>query len=165
MSTGDWDVGRSASGCTRCGRAFREGDEHYSVLLDAGTSFARQDVCPECWPQQPQSATLGHWKTRVPKKDAKKRRFVDDDVIVNFFERCDGAEDPLKLNFRFVLALVLMRKRLLKYEDSAVENGREVWRMKVVGRGETTKVVNPKLNEEEIAQVSEELGKILNAEV
>jgi hypothetical protein len=165
MSTGEWDVARAAGACARCGRAFREGDEHYSVLIDEKTAFVRRDLCPECRPKEPAAQAGVYWKTRVPRKDARKKTFVDDDVIINFFERCGGETEPLRLNFRFVLALVLMRKRLLKYENTVTEDGQEFWLMKLAGSDEPVKVLNPRLTEEQIAQVSEELGKILNSEV
>lgn len=163
--TADWEITRAGPACSRCARALAPGDDHFSVLLDNKTEFVRQDVCPDCWNRSAPPECVGFWKTQVPRRDAKRKKFVDDDVIVNFFERCDGTDDPLKCNFRFVLGLVLLRKRLLKYENTVVEDGREYWSMKPAAGGEPVRVLNPRLTEEQITQVSEELGKILNTEV
>jgi hypothetical protein len=41
------------------------------------------------------------------------------------FERLGEATEATKLNFRFVLGLILMRKRRIVYETSRVEEGKE----------------------------------------
>ena len=48
--------------------------------------------------------------------------------------RTESAEEtrPQRIAFRFVLALILMRKRLLKYEETQSEDGMEIWRMRTV---------------------------------
>jgi len=165
MSTTEWDIAKPVGTCARCARVLQPGEDHFSLLIDRTTEFARNDVCCDCWTRGGAGECFGFWKTQVPRKDAKRRRFVDDDVILNFFDRCEGSDDPLRLSFRFVLSLVLMRKRLVKYENTEMEGGAEYWTMRVNGRDEPVKVLNPKLDEEQIRQVSEELGKILNSEV
>ena len=39
---------------------------------------------------------------------------------MDVFARMEGKSEPQEVRFRFVLALILMRKRLLKYEGSEV---------------------------------------------
>ena len=70
-----------------------------------------------------------------------------------------------KINFRFVLNLILMRKRKLKYDSSEVRDGDEVWTMKVTGQDRTVQVVNPNLNEDQISELSEQMGDILQVDL
>ena len=54
----------------------------------------------------------------MPKGEQKKKIFVDDQVLCEIFERLADTTEPPKLNFRFVLGLILMRKahdRLRRY--------------------------------------------------
>ena len=81
--------------------------------------------------------------------------------MINFFERLGSETEETKLHFRFVLALILMRKRLLKYEDSVRKEGREIWKMRFVRETEFHEVLNPELDEEHIEQISQELSSIL----
>ncbi len=90
---------------------------------------------------------------------------VDNDVIINLFLRLEGAEQEIKLNFRFVLALILMRKRILKYHGTAIEDGAEYWSMRLVKEQDIHKVLNPRMDEERITRVSQELGAILHGDV
>ena len=70
-----------------------------------------------------------------------------------------------KVNFRFVLAMILMRKRRLKYNATINEDGKEVWHLRVVGEGVFADVVNPHLDEEQIDQLSSQIGQILHADL
>jgi len=71
----------------------------------------------------------------------------------------------LPVNFRFVLALILMRKRRLKYDATRVEDANEIWRLRIVGEKQIVEVINPHLDEEQIEQLSSQIGQILQADL
>ena len=101
----------------------------------------------------------------MPLPNQKKKLFIDDDMLMAFFERLGTETDPEKINFRFVLTLMLMRKRKLKYENSRTEDGKEIWQLRVTGQQETVEVVNPNLTEAEIEELSSQVGQILQVEL
>ena len=73
---------------------------------------------------------------------------------------------PGRVNFRFVLALVLMRKKLLTYDGSATdEAGEETWTMRLKADGQVRQVLNPQLDEHKIAELSGQLSEILQGEI
>jgi hypothetical protein len=159
-----WDIARSSGVCAATGRTLVEGEEHYAVLFEQGEGFQRQDYALDGWTGPP-SGAFCYFRTRVPVRERKKRLLVDDEVLVNFFTRL-GEEDAAesRQNFRFVLALILMRKRILKYEDTIRAPEGELWQMRLVREQSIHKVRNPHLSEEQIAQVSQELGAILHGD-
>jgi len=63
------------------------------------------------------------------------------------------------------LALILMRKRLLRYEDTVRKDDAEIWQMRLTGTSSVHEVVNPKLSDEQITDVSGQLGVILRGDV
>jgi len=86
-------------------------------------------------------------------------------VLCELFERLkDTVEEP-KLNFRFVLGLILMRKRMLVYESSRSEDGKDIWTMRFRGKDDRLDLLNPRLTEQQVAEVSQQLGEILNEEL
>ena len=101
----------------------------------------------------------------MPHPQEKKKLFVDDEVLCGLFERLADAGEPAKVNFRFVLGLILMRKRLIVYEGSRQENGRDLWVVRLKGRDERLDLVDPRLDEHQMAEVSGQLGQILNEEL
>jgi hypothetical protein len=64
-----------------------------------------------------------------------------------------------------VLALVLMRKRRLKYDSSKTEGDKEIWRLRIAGEKEFVEVTNPKLDEEQIKQLTSQIGEILQTDL
>ena len=105
----------------------------------------------------------------MPRHEAKKKLFVDDEVLCQLFERLSDVQEPAKLNFRFVLGLILMRKRMLIYETTRHEGGegndRELWTVRFKGREDRLDLLNPRLTEEQVGEVSQQLGEILNEEL
>ena len=95
----------------------------------------------------------------------KKQLFIDDEMLLAFFERLAEETDEEKLNFRFVLTLVLMRKRRLKYMHQVIDDGSEVWHMRVAGEGRMVTVINPELTEDKIEELSSQIGQILQVEL
>ena len=159
-----WEVQRSGGQCAGTGKELAPGEEYYAALIDKGTAFERHDYSCEYWDEQGPEV-FSFWKTRIPLPNQKKKLFVDDGILINLFERLADEDESIKLNFRFVLALILMRKRLLKYQDSTRKEDKEVWQMRFVRETDVHEVVNPQLNEEEIQQVSEQLSGILEGEL
>ena len=90
---------------------------------------------------------------------------------------------PQRVAFRFVLGLILMRKKLLKFtgrkspDGHAVETGtaepaggtrREIWLMQPRGTSPETlpvELVNPDLSEEDVRDLLDQLSEILHAEL
>lgn len=156
----EYDVSKSAGTCCVTGRAINEDEVFYSALIETSEGFERRDYTEQAW-QGPPEGALCFFKTRMPKKQEARRTFVDDDVLINFFQRLEGADDPSKLRFRFVLSLILLRKRLLKYERTLREEGGEYWKMRLMREKSSHKVYNPVLSDEEIQDLTSQLGSIL----
>jgi hypothetical protein len=64
-----------------------------------------------------------------------------------------------------VLGLILMRKRIVIYETTRQEEGRAVWVVRLKGRDDRLDLVDPKLTESQVAEVSQQLGEILHQEL
>lgn len=159
-----WDIQRTAGVCAGTGRKLEPSEEYVAALIDGQDHFERRDFSLAYWEEQ-KPEVYSYWKTHIPEPNQKKSLFVDDEVLVNFFERLADETEPIKIHFRFVLALILMRKKRLKYEDSRREEGKEIWRMRFVKETDTHNVVNPHLTDEQITEVSQELSSILQSEL
>jgi len=135
---------------------------------DAG--LKRVDISISAWDQGPRPDGLfSYWRSTVPHSDEKTKLFVDDDVLLNLFHRLADTDQPQRLAFRFVLMLILMRKRLLKFVSSQPptepSDPQQYWTVKPKGCDETIQVLNPQLDDNQISQVTEQLGQILECEL
>jgi hypothetical protein len=164
---GDWEINRPLGECFGSGRKIEYGEEYFGALAVAEDGLQRRDFCAEYWEsEKPQ--VFCYWKTRLPEPGQKKQLFVDDQMLMAFFERLGRETDQEKINFRFVLTLVLMRKKLLKYDESRLEDGQEIWRLRIPGEKSgsgSVEVINPHLDEEQIEQLSSQMGEILHTDL
>jgi hypothetical protein len=164
--SGGYSIARPLGKCAICNRDIAVGEKFFAAVRETSVGLERLDVTSDCWEKFDRAGLLAFWQTTMPTATAVKQKvFVDDTVLCELFERlAETGTEPAKLNFRFVLGLVLMRKRLLIYETTRVEAGNEYWNVRLKGREETFDLLNPRLDEQQIAEVSAQLGQILNGE-
>lgn len=135
---------------------------------DEDEGFDRVDYALEAWERGERPPRLfSHWHFIVPDADAKPGLVIDDAVLLDIFERLDGDQRPRRIAFRYILALVLMRKRQLKLEGREEgKDGGETWLMRFRGvDGEPTRVLNPGINEDEIRDLGEQLCEVLQGDL
>jgi hypothetical protein len=159
-----YEVGRPLGKCAITGEAVQPGAKFMAALRETPGGFERLDISLAAWPQFDRKNVIGFWQATMPAHEQKKRLFVDDTVLCDLFERLADTNEPVKLNFRFVLGLILMRKKMLIYDTSRTDDGKDVWTLHFKGREDRLDLLNPKLDESQVAEVSQQLGQILNEE-
>ena len=161
----DYDIAKPTAVCRGTEKELAPGEEFVAVLRDADGELSREDYSLAFWQEHPcdqDPTVVGVWHTHVPEPKAKKKLLIDDELLVSLFERLDGDEQPSRINFRYVLALILMRKKLLVYEHTETDDqGRDIWRMRRRGAERHHDVIDPKLDEGQIADVSDHLSEIM----
>ncbi len=146
--------------CVVSGRDLEVGERYYTALLEEGDHFVRQDFSAQVW-QGPPPGAFSFWSGKVPPpEDAYKPRF-DDDLLEECFQRLEGLTDPGRVNFRYVVALLLVRRRRLKLEQTSVADGVETMTLRCPRTQESYQVVNPGLNEEAMSQAQHEVFQVL----
>lgn len=159
-------VARPGGQCSVTAVAIGPGEKFMALLKETEAGLERVDVSMAAWPQVDHRAALAYWQTVMPKAgEAKRKPLVDDEILMQLFERLQDTEEELKQHFRFVLGLILMRKRLLAYETSEKTSAGEIWTIKARGRDERLRLLNPQLTEEQTKAVAEQLGQIMNEEL
>ena len=184
-----YQIQRATGVCAFTNRSLEPGEIYIATLVDAplpegqkpakdDPGFVRMDICIEAWEEGKRPQNLfSFWKTTVAHPSKKKKLFVDNSVLFNLLLRLADETQPQRQAFRFVIALILMRKKLLRYDKSAkLDKGMEVWTMTPkldMTKGHMGKwdeknklsVIDPHLDDDQIQQVSDQLGQILEAEL
>jgi hypothetical protein len=97
----------------------------------------------------------------VPSGQAPKRPPIDDELLVECFDRLDGEVEPNRLSFRFVLGLLLMRRRRFKLEETRQEGGQEVLVLRCLRTGVKHQVLDPKMTDEELESVQDDVFRAI----
>ncbi len=110
----DWKIHRHGEGCLVCERAFEDEERHFSILLFSEESLGRQDRCLRCfeeWDDRPED--LIFWRTR--RRVQKKRGLaVDFESIERLFSALEPRSEERLRELRYLLSLMLLRKKRLK---------------------------------------------------
>ena len=112
----DFDVQRSTRRCAATDRALGPGEVCYSVLEVQGAEVVRKDYCREAWTMPPENA-FGWWQSRVPEPTAKKVKLAPNEVLLELFDEL--AERTEEQDLRYVLTLLLIRRRVLRLDVAA----------------------------------------------
>ena len=161
---GEWEINKPQGQCHGTERKIEYGEEYVGALVATEEGLQRQDFCADYWESE-KPDVFCYWKTKLPEPGQKKQLFVDDQMLMAFFERLEKETEQEKINFRFVLALILMRKRILKYDETKNVDDHELWRLRIVGEKQIVEVINPHLDEEQIEQLSSQIGEILQTDL
>ncbi len=160
-----YHVARPAGVCAVTARPIQPDEPFMAALRETPIGLQRLDVGLESWDAFDKSDLLGFWRTNMPRPGEKKQIFVDDELLCGLFERLADAAEPSKIAFRFVLGLILMRKRKLAYQSTETRDGADHWIVKLRGRDESFDMLDPKLDESQTLDVSAQLSEILNGDL
>jgi hypothetical protein len=159
----DYQIQPNTRRCAATGRELAAGEKFFGVLLEEGGKFVRHDYSVEGWPGLPAGA-LAFWQGKVATGSAPKRLPIDDDLLLECFARLEGQEEPARLSFRYVLALLLVRRKRFKLEQVRQEGGREVLVLRCPRTGIRQTVIDPGLTDEEMESVQDDVFQALGWE-
>lgn len=151
--------------CAETGRPFEPNEKIYTFLFEENGEIRRRDLCADAFAStpRPQNA-LAWWSSRFStgEKAEKKEKIAPNDALTDLFESL--AERPDEAALRYVLALLLTRRRVLRFEreefaDDAFERSDAAPSLVVYSPRRETSYVVPvvEMNADEIAAVETRL--------
>ncbi|MEM8710660.1 MAG: hypothetical protein AAGG01_06885 [Planctomycetota bacterium] len=128
-----WTIARRQGTCSETGAAFGDGERHVSMLVVQDGALERHDLCMDAWrslrsrieaEEDPAQEPLFWWMTRH-EVTKKKTVQLDMDSLAELFVQLEGREEIQVRELRYVLCLLLMRKRRVKVERVLREGDEE----------------------------------------
>lgn len=110
----DFEVRTCTRVCADTGKSLEPGDVYFSVLQVEEAETVRHDYSAEAW-QGPPEGNLGWWRSRVPVRD-EAPKLAPAEVLLNLFSSL--ADKPAESQFRYVLGLLLIRRKQLRREEA-----------------------------------------------
>ena len=110
----DYEVQRSARRCATSGREFAPGEKFYSALVVEGAELRRYDYAVEAWQRGPRARSAGGSRSS-PTPAPSGRTGSPNDVLLQCFDEL--AEQPGREDMRYVVALLLVRRRVFRLEE------------------------------------------------
>ncbi len=110
----EWKFRRRQGACAACEVHFADGDRHVSSLVIVAEEVRREDHCPACFAKRQGTHDLFYWHTRH--RIGKRALQLDLSTLEQLFLQLEGREEPRVRELRYVLCLLLLRKRRLKLD-------------------------------------------------
>jgi hypothetical protein len=109
------EVQRSTRHCAATGRRLDDGEEFFSALVHRGADLERLDYAVAAW-EGPGEGTIAWWKSRVPTPETRRARWAPNEVLLDVFQELLAHAD--QQDKCYVMALLLVRRRILRLEDT-----------------------------------------------
>lgn len=160
----DFEVPNPTKACSVSGRVLAAGEKCYTVLSEEAGKYVRRDFAAEAWRGAP-PGTVAFWAGRVPASDRPRKPTFNEELLVDWFHHLAGRAEPDRVNFRYVVALLLMRRKRLKFEDATrTDAGDGVLCLRDAKTGTRHAVPDPRLTADEAAAVQDEVFRVLGWE-
>lgn len=158
----DFEIQRCSRRCAKTERDFAAGETFYSVLTAEGAEVVRRDYCEQAW-EGPPAHSIGWWKSQMPEANARRANWAPNDVMLHYFQQLES--QPGQEDVRYILTLLMIRRRVIRLEDTETDGqGRENL-IVYCPRSETqyqVPVVTP--DTARAAQIQDDLARLLFAE-
>ncbi len=159
----DWNMPRQAERCAACDRSFDAGEEIQVQLYASAEGYTRSDFCASCLlPDEP--SVVGVWRTRRPPDELKSPQVFDRAAIYALFQNLEDTTEVRQIQLRFVLALMLWRKRVIQLERSIESDNRSIWEFSVPKSDTVHRVERPDLAEDELESLSLQLEALMSGQ-
>jgi len=157
-----WRFRKKHGTCTACERSFSDGERHVSLLAVAGEELTRKDLCDPCWEVHARSADdLFWWFTRF-EIGRKRTLSLDLASLERLFIELEGREGEKLAELRYLVCLLLMRKRKLKLASVRRDQDGEFLVVRRPRRKEALPVAVHDFQPEQLEEVSARLSSILD---
>jgi hypothetical protein len=157
----NWKLGRRHPACVTCEREFSDGETHFSLLRIEGDGIERQDVCSACWGESELAAEQGlvWWRARrrVERKGALS---VDLEGLEQAFHLLADRNKTRPAELRYLIALLLLRKRRLFLVRAVVREGAELLLVRRPRRTEELPVQVFEFSPERMEELRGELARL-----
>jgi hypothetical protein len=129
----DYEIAHCSRVCAVTGRTLGPGETYFSTLQLENGAPVRRDVAAEAWTTPP-DGLVAWWKSRMADADGLRPKLAPQDVLLNLFVELAGNE--AEREFRYVLGLLLIRRRIVRLDETRRRGDAEVMILECSRRGE-----------------------------
>lgn len=158
----EWEIKARSRHCARTQEAFENGATIYTLLFRDRAGFRREDVSEKSWHQIKESvAPFSFWKSKFQAPPPAAAEPMPKESVEELLRRLVSEDLPEHLNARYVLAILLERKRTLKQVDIRESAEEKVLIYEHVKTGEVFIIPDPRLRLDQLDSVQQEIYSLL----
>lgn len=158
----DWTIQHRAERCAVSGEPFNDGDYFYTLLYDERGQFRREDLSEASFKARNENIQpFSFWRSKFELPVAIPET-LEKQTAEDLLRRYMAESSPELSNARYILAVMLERKKLLKeIETRRGEDGSQLRIYEHTKTGEVFIVPDPQLRMDQIAEVQAQVAGLL----
>jgi hypothetical protein len=162
MLSQEWNIQARALQCAVTGRAFEKDERIYSALYWRDGQYQRVDLCADAWRARNENIEpLSAWQTDfVPPPPPEPEPLRKDDAE-SLLRRLMAENAPASRNARYILALMLERKKVLRQIERQKQDGGTTLVYEHIPSSEVWLIEDPGLKLGELKAVQDEVAHLL----
>ncbi len=162
----DWSIQSRGVACSVTGIPFEAGQYFHTLLFDDKTVLRREDLSEEAFKQRAPDAPqpFSHWRSKFEPAPPKAPEALGKQTAEDLLRKYMADPNPGLANVRYILALMLERKRQLKELEVRKNEDGSLTRIYQHGKsGEVFVIPDPGLKLSQVAEVQSEVADLLAA--
>jgi hypothetical protein len=159
----EWQIKSRAHACARTQAPFSEGHAIYTLLFRDDSGFRREDISEEAWHSCQESVQpFSFWKSFYENPPPPPPEPLPKESVETHLRQLIQEDQPEKTNARYILALMLERKKTLKQVDVRETGDERILIYEHVKTGEVFLILDPKLRLDQLDAVQTEVYAFLS---
>ena len=158
----EWEIKTRGSRCARTQEAFDDGATIFTLLFRDRGGFRREDISERAWLQIKESVEpFSFWKSKfqVPLPSAPDP--MPKESVEELLRKLLQQDLPEHVNARYVLAIMLERKKTLKQVDSRESAEERILIYEHAKTGEVFIIEDPRLRLDQLDLVQQEVSLLM----
>ncbi|MDA1273725.1 MAG: hypothetical protein O2960_06695 [Verrucomicrobia bacterium] len=163
----DWNIQSRADICESCSKSFADKEVFHTLLFDRKDCYTRSDICADCWSKQfGQGATdrkgfVSCWQSVYSFPPEAPPEAIQKESAESLLRKLIAQANPSHEGARFILAVMLERKRLLKVKAQLTEEGRRTFVYEHAKTGDLFHIIDPNLQLSQLEAVQRDVASLL----
>ena len=158
----EWEIKTRARQCARTREAFVDGATIFTLLFRERNGFRREDVSQAAWLQIKDSVEpFSFWKSKFQSPPPPAPDPMPKESVEQLLRRLLEEDLPEHVNLRYVLAIMLERKKTLKHVDTRETAEEKILIYEHAKTGEVFIIVDPRLRLDQLDSVQQEVYSMM----
>jgi hypothetical protein len=158
----EWEIKARSRYCARTRESFENGATIYTLLFRDRTGFRREDISENAWQEIKESvAPFSFWKSKFQSPAPAAPEAMPKESVEELLRRLMLEDRVEHLNARYVLAILLERKRTLKQVDIRETSEDKILIYEHAKTGEAFIIQDPRLRLDQLDSVQQEIYSLL----
>jgi hypothetical protein len=159
----DWDIQPRSAVCTACQKSFADKEAYHTLLSLSGAGYNRRDLCAACYPNASREAVLSYWQGEYKMPAPPVPDPIQKETAETLLRKLVESSDPGHAATRYILAVMLERKKILKHRDTVTnEDAQELLVYEHASTGESFTVPDPRLRLDQLEHIQQQVSALLN---